>query len=185
MVTDFTKEHPPNTVEDSVREKMMKRLLMCCIALSTMAVQSAMAQTTAKDVQRWESECAQGRLPPACSLAALAYDNGEGVRQDKFKAVELYTKACDGGSAGGCLNLGVMYSNGEGVRQDTFKAVELFTKACDGGSANGCLNLGVMYVKGEGVKLDKKRALALVGKACDLKSEKGCQNYATPKGQGH
>ena len=173
-------------MEDSVREKMMKRLLMCCIALSTMAVQSAMAQpATAKEVKQWESECAQGRLPPACFLAALAYDNGEGVRQDKFKAVKLYTKACDGGSANGCSDLGAMYDNGEGVRQDKFKAVELYTKACDGGSANGCSNLGAMYDNGEGVKLDKKRALALFGKACDLKSEKGCKNYAILKGQGH
>ena len=100
---------------------MMKRLLMCCIALSTMAVQSAMAQTTAKDVQRWESECARGDAL-ACAAAGESYHlaNIKGVRQDKFKAVELFTKACDGGNAIGCFNLGVMYSNGEGVRQDKF-----------------------------------------------------------------
>ena len=73
---------------------MMKRLLMCCIALSTMAVQSAMAQpATAKEVKQWESWCAQGGNPAACTLVGTAYYNGEGVRQDKFKAVELYTKA--------------------------------------------------------------------------------------------
>ena len=126
----------------------MKRLLMCCIALSTMAVQSAMAQTTAKDVQRWESECAQGRLPPACSLAALAYDNGEGVRQDKFKAVELFTKACDGGSANGCLNLGVMYVKGEGVKLDKKRALALVGKACDLKSEKGCKNYAIL--KGQG-----------------------------------
>ena len=136
-------------MEDSVREKMMKRLLMCCIALSTMAVQSAMAQpATAKEVKQWESECAQGRLPPACFLAALAYDNGEGVRQDKFKAVKLYTKACDGGSANGCSNLGAMYDNGEGVKLDKKRALALFGKACDLKSEKGCKNYAIL--KGQG-----------------------------------
>ena len=126
----------------------MKRLLMCCIALSTMAVQGAMAQTTAKDVQRWESWCAQGGHPVACNLAALAYDEGVGVRQDKFKAVELYTKACDGGNASGCLNLGVMYSNGEGVKLDKKRALALYGKACDLKGERGCKNYAIL--KGQG-----------------------------------
>ncbi len=117
----------------------MKLLLVFCIAVSTMTVQSVMAQkTTAKEVKQVESWCAQGGNPAACLLAGDAYDFGLGVRQDKFKAFELYTKACDGGEAGGCFNLGLMYDNGEGVRQDKFKAVELYTKACDGGEAKGC-----------------------------------------------
>jgi hypothetical protein len=68
------------------------------------------------------------------------YEKGKGVQQDYFKAVELYTKACDGGNANGYNNLGVMYANGEGVQQDNFKAVELFKKACSDGNANGCEN---------------------------------------------
>jgi TPR repeat protein len=66
------------------------------------------------------------------------YDKGEGVRQDNFKAAELFTKACDGGDAQGCFNLGAMYNNGEGVRQDKFEAVELFGKACDMRDESGC-----------------------------------------------
>ena len=131
-----------------MRETMMKRLLMCCIALSTMAVQSAMAQTTAKEVKQWESHCAQGGNPPACALAAIAYDNGEGVRQDKFKAVELYTKACDGGSAEGCFNLGVMYVTGEGVKLDKKRALALFGKACDLKNEQGCKYYAIL--KGQG-----------------------------------
>ena len=127
----------------------MKRLLMCCIALSTMAVQGAMAQpATAKEVKQWESQCAQGGNPPACFLAALAYDNGEGVRQDKFKAVELYTKACDGRDAAGCSNLGLMYDNGEGVKLDKKRALALFGKACDLKDEQGCKNYAIL--KGQG-----------------------------------
>ena len=127
----------------------MKRLLMCCIALSTMAVQSAMAQVTAKDVQQWESECARGDAL-SCGAAGESYhlSNITGVRQDKFKAVELYTKACDGGDASGCSNLGVMYSNGEGVRLDKKRALALFGKACDMKEERGCKNYAKL--KGQG-----------------------------------
>jgi TPR repeat protein len=93
-------------------------------------------------------------------------------------------KACDGGYAIGCSNLGSMYLNGDGVRQDKFKAVELYTKACDGRNAGGCSNLGVMYDNGDGVRQDKSKALQLFGKACDMKNEGGCKNYAILKNQG-
>jgi TPR repeat protein len=66
------------------------------------------------------------------------YEKGEGVRQDSFKAVELLTKACDGGAAAGCANLGVMYSKGEGVRQDNGKALAMYGKACDLKLEEGC-----------------------------------------------
>ena len=62
----------------------------------------------------------------------------EGVKQDKFKAVELYTKSCDGGEARGCFNLGLMYFNGEGVLLDKKRALELFGKACDLKEETGC-----------------------------------------------
>ena len=90
----------------------MRRLLLVCIALSAMVGQSALAQVTAKDVQQWESECARGDAL-SCGAAGYSYDHGDikGGKQDKFKAGELYTKACDGGYAGGCYNLGFMYAD--------------------------------------------------------------------------
>jgi len=41
---------------------------------------------------------------------------GQGVKRDYFKAVELYQRACDSGETRGCYNLGLMYTNGEGVK---------------------------------------------------------------------
>jgi TPR repeat protein len=37
------------------------------------------------------------------------YENGTGVSQDHTQALSLFRKACDGGAAIGCNNLGVMY----------------------------------------------------------------------------
>ena len=70
------------------------------------------------------------------------------MKQDKFKAVALYTKACDGGRASGCSNLGVMYSNGEGVRLDKKRALALYGKACDMKEERGCKNYAKL--KGQG-----------------------------------
>jgi len=56
------------------------------------------------------------------------YAEGKGVKQDYFKAVELFQKACDGGDAAGCYNLGIMYMNGQGVKQDYSKAKKLLVK---------------------------------------------------------
>lgn len=110
--------------------------------------------------------------------AYLANQNG-----DYKKAVGLYKKACDGGEANGCGNLGYKYASGEGVKQDDFKAVELYKKACDGGDALGCFVLGTMYHIGKGVKQNSQKALEFYGKACDLKDATGCEYYASLKKQ--
>ncbi|MCD8367240.1 MAG: sel1 repeat family protein, partial [Clostridiales bacterium] len=61
------------------------------------------------------------------------YDNGEGVRQDKAKAVYWYEKAAQQGDAKAQYNLGVCYYNGEGVTRNRTKAKEWFQKAADQG----------------------------------------------------
>jgi len=71
-----------------------------------------------------------GGYAPGCNNLGFMYQKGEGVRLDKVKAVELYTKACDRGYARGCYNLGASYESGEGVRQDKVKAVGFYKQAC-------------------------------------------------------
>lgn len=59
----------------------------------------------------------------------------------------LYQKACDGGNADGCLNLGVLYSRGQGALASGAAAAELYYKAGlahlkDGDKANALLVCG-------------------------------------------
>ena len=44
------------------------------------------------------------------------YDKGKGVKQDDFKAVEYYQKACGLDDGEGCSHLGLMYQQGQGVK---------------------------------------------------------------------
>ena len=69
--------------------------------------------------------------------------NSNGVQSilDPGKAAALARKACDGGIAKGCSNLGLLYESGTGVAKDLQQAEELFHKACEGGYDEGCKNL--------------------------------------------
>ena len=80
------------------------------------------------------------------------YRNGlGGLSKDDAEAVRLYRKACEGGYARGCSNLGVMYEYGRGgLSKDEAEAVRLYQKACEGEDALGCTNLGFMYQTGLG-----------------------------------
>jgi TPR repeat protein len=68
------------------------------------------------------------------------YETNKGIKQDYFKALEYFQKACELNSGGGCSNLGVAYKHGNGVKQDYFKAVEYYRKACDLKNKLGCEN---------------------------------------------
>jgi len=72
------------------------------------------------------------------------YIQGKGVKEDLSKARGFFAKACHGGDAKGCSNLGFMYVNGQGVKQDYSKAKELFSKACDEGDADGCKSFALL-----------------------------------------
>jgi len=87
--------------------------------------QDANAQTIQDRQKRCDGGEARG-----CYNLGLMYYKGEGVRQDKVKAAELYTKACHGDYLPACNNLGLMYKNGDGVRQDLLEAAQLFQHAC-------------------------------------------------------
>ena len=89
------------------------------------------------DFENAKKACDGGDAIGCWSLGYM-YKYGEGVKQDNFKAAELYKKSCDGGDAIGCGSLGYMYKYGEGVKQDSQKALELYGKACDMKNETGC-----------------------------------------------
>ena len=88
--------------------RFMFAALLWLIALETVGVTSA---ETPDELTELTKQCKSGDASGCFSLGWM-YAEGEGVTQDKFKAVELYQKACDGQYAGGCFNLGTMYDNG-------------------------------------------------------------------------
>src|ERR1035441_8255007 len=64
--------------------------------------------------------------------------DGLGAAQDPAQAIGFFRKACEGGEADGCYNLGVMVEDGDGVAKDAAQSVTLFRQACDAGEMRGC-----------------------------------------------
>jgi hypothetical protein len=137
-----------------------------------------------KVLQLYQKAC-DGGDGASCYALGNIYKDGaggalphivQGVTQDDAKAMALYKKAlllllkaCDGGDAGSCGDLGEMYSGGVGVSTDVAKVVQLWKKACDGGVTAQCLHLGDFYFYGAPGILpkDEAKAVALYQKACD------------------
>jgi serine/threonine-protein kinase len=95
------------------------------------------------------------------------------------EASPLLDKACTGGSAEACKDLGNLYHDGNTGPKDYSRAAALYSKACNAGYALGCTNLGVMYHNGDGVAPDDTRAAALYSKACNAGDALGCSNLGS------
>ncbi len=114
--------------------------------------------------------------PGAMYILAVMFSSAQGTTQDKLKAKELFTSACDGGNMDACQSLGYMHITGKYIKQDKSKAKKLFEKACDNNNASGCYNLGYMYDKGYGANTNLNKAKKLYKKACDNGHTESCNN---------
>ena len=92
---------------------------------------------------------------------------GQGVPKIPGALQTLYQKACDGGHAGACYNLGLQSELGHGRDRDLVRANRLFEQACDGDNYGGCQRLAEHTRVGRGVTQNPERAASLYQKACD------------------
>jgi len=88
--------------------------------------------------------------PEAFKFLGDQYHHGElGLEKDASRAVELWTKAAELGSADAYNELGVGYDKGEGVEQDVERGVRFFEKAAMLGHSMARHNLGGHeYIRG-------------------------------------
>lgn len=120
-------------------------------------------------VQGYSDRCAASDWE-ACRLLGIAYTEGAkeaNLPTSPAKASVLFGKACDGGLAAACNNLGLLVAEGLGGERDGPRGQSLFRRACDGGSLLGCRNLGLMLADGRGVPVDSLGATIAFGKACN------------------
>lgn len=130
----------------------MKKLIAIAFGLLTAISGHAAEETTQpfkyKDVQLTgnsklhvtELACASGGGEDCYTLGRM-YFRADGVLQDKSRALEYYTQACDLKENRACFNLGWMYISGDGVPRNPPVAVEYYVKACKLGDSRACFNL--------------------------------------------
>ena|GEM_PF-3194863 len=107
-------------------------------------------------------------------LLGQRYNFGDGVTQDRNKAVAWQTRAATQGHATAQYVLGLMYSAGEGVHQDTKQAVAWISRSAEQGLAEAQHALGVMYQTGEDIPRDPEKAAEWLRKAA-AQGNKGAQ----------
>ena len=99
-----------------------------------------------------------------CNLG-LCYEQGDGVKEDKPRALELYIQSGERGNTAAQCNAGYCYLTGIGCEADPEKAISWFERAASGGSVRALDLLGDCYRDGKGVAQDKRRAMELYRKA--------------------
>ncbi len=108
---------------------------------------------------------------PAQYQMALIYQKGHGVRKDKQKAFELFSKAAAQNYPDALFDLALLYSEGNGVDKNLKTAFTLTEKAAKKGLASAQFNLAVMYANAQGANKDYKKAYSWYKKSA-------AQNYA-------
>ena len=129
----------------------------------------------------FESACAAGDLA-GCSHLAPMYEWGEPLGRDLNKAIDLYTKTCDGGFPRDCHALAKMLLRGGiSLRRDPARAIPLLEKACDRDVAVACRDLASMLERGDGITRNPSRARTLMAKACAGGDKEACAGSRTAR----
>lgn len=96
--------------------------------------------------------------PDALFEKAYAFGVGQGVAQDKVRALKLYEIAAFQGSKTAQYNTGIYYQNGSGCEKDLKKAFTWFLKAAENGHVNAMNKVGCYYAEGTGVPKNMSKA---------------------------
>lgn len=133
-----------------------------------------------------------------CNELGLAYQNGDGVKQDKQLGFAYRKKACELAQpnkfehskvALGCMKIGTMYYNGESVAKNKEMALKYFLKGCEVSPHNACSD----YIKrfdegynGELIKVpqDYEFAFQLAEKGCKMNDGDSCNYLGILYGNG-
>ena len=96
---------------------------------------------------------------------ANMYMDGKGVKQDFYKAIQLYELAADQGLVKAQHYLGVIYDKGRGTKRDDIKARKWYRLAAEAGSAASQYNYAVFLLQGRGGPQDVKAGIEWLKKS--------------------
>jgi hypothetical protein len=110
--------------------------------------------TPQPDIHKLQAAAAKGDTDAMFQLGC-SYSLGSGVSKDRSKAALWFSKAADGGSTAGMVQLGMLHENvGSGVPHDESQAAAWYRKAADLGDTSAMYRLGILYWAGRGVSQD-------------------------------
>lgn len=122
-----------------------------------------------------KSACNQGAVKE-CNVLGFAYYQGEGVPQDRLKAIEYFKKACHLGKTDVCLIVATAYDQGlYGLNYNVKEAIKYYSKGCDNGDPHQCGLVAYYYYDDKyNIPADKKKFLKFFEKSCKFNFPRGC-----------
>ena len=95
-------------------------------------------------IERYEKRMEMDNAEAIRNLGCFYYEGKHGMPQDRAKALELWHRAGELGSAKSYYNLGNAYYYGTGVERDIELAKHYFELAAIGGEVSARYNLGIL-----------------------------------------
>jgi TPR repeat protein len=114
---------------------------------------------------------------PTCTARAMILRQSR-RQEDKVRAHQRLSRACDAGYLSACSEVGRNLAEGVGVAKDVDAGLALMRKTCNSSLAS-CNNLGVAYYLGWTGKPDFPEAARLYLRGCSAGEVAGCGNWAT------
>lgn len=117
----------------------------------------------------WYDKAQTGKLPQAWYELGELYETGEGVTQDKAKALELYTQAADAGYVPAEYQLGkeAYMQAAASDKPDFSVAFGWLKRAADAGNADAQYMLGILYMQGRGTEQSVPQAISSFRRAAE------------------
>ena len=119
---------------------------------------TALPEPAAKHVAWYVRAAELGNTRAQMALAGL-YLRGDGIKQDRSKAADIYRRAAvDGNDPSAQYALGVMLERGDGVKQDEIEALLWYRRAAAAGHPLAMYRAGVVHLTSTRVPRDYARA---------------------------
>lgn len=126
----------------------------------------------------WLEKAAEQNYLPALNDLGEMYFYGNGIRQDDFKAHNLWLKAASLGDAVAQRRIGVCYEIGAGCEQDEQTMFRWYKSSAEKGDPVAQFKIGDCYQNGRGTDADIKEAFAWFEKAAQSGQADGQMRYA-------
>jgi TPR repeat protein len=124
-------------------------------------------QCDPKNEEECQTQCNKGSAE-SCFNYGILVKKG---KKSAAAAMPFQKKACDGGFADGCAELGramMLNADGPDVAQLAKSALVVLNKGCDGGSALACDAAGDVYIEPDYKVRSIPSAMKVYDRACDL-----------------
>ena len=116
--------------------------------------------------------------PKDCAEDAEQFYTGNVFPTDVARAVELWSRACDGEHYEACTRLAAAIEKGAAGKVDETRILALVERGCLGGVAHACQVAAEQYASGKGTAKNPAKSLSLLRKACDFREFEACTTAA-------